>query len=133
MCPGHDKNIEDLKSCLACQSHKHSPAVAPLHPWIWPMSPWKRIHIDFVGPFQGKMFLIVGDAYSKWPEVFEVSNSTVSSTIATLGGLFSSYRLPHQLVSDNGPQLTSEEFSTFLKENGVKHITAYPIICHQMA
>ena len=50
--PGLDKDIEDLaKSCLACQSHKHAPAVAPLHPWTWPTSPWNRIHIDFAGPF----------------------------------------------------------------------------------
>ena len=125
--PGLDKDIEDLaKSCLACQSHKHAPAVAPLHPWTWPTSPWNRIHIDFAGPFQGKMFLIVVDAHSKWPEVFEMSSTTVPATIATLRRIFSSYGLPQQLVSDNGPQFTSEEFCTFLKENGVKHIRCSP-------
>ena len=72
------------------------------------------------------MFLIVVDAYSKWPEVFEVSNSTVSSTITTLQRLFLTYGLLHQLVSDNGPQFNSEKFSTFLKENGVKHICCSP-------
>ena len=121
--PGLDKDIEDLaKSCLACQSHKHAPAVAPLHPWTWPTSPWNRIHIDFAGPFQGKMFLIVVDAHSKWPEVFEMSSTTVPATIAILRRLFSSYGLPQQLVSDNGPQFMSKEFCIFLKERGVKHI-----------
>ena len=44
-------------SCVPCQSVKQAPAVAPLHPWIWPTSPWQRIHIDFAGPFQAKIIL----------------------------------------------------------------------------
>ena len=37
----------------------------------------KRIHIDFVGPFKGYMWLIVVDVLAKWPEV--TSMSTISS------------------------------------------------------
>ena len=40
--------------------------------------------------------------------------------------LFSSYGLPDQLVSDNGPQFTSDEFSCFMKANGIKHILTLP-------
>ena len=36
--------------------------------------------------------------------------------------LLASYGLPWQLVSKNGPQFCSEEFATFLKANGVRHI-----------
>lgn len=54
-----DKELEDLVGgCLECQSHKHTPSVAPLHPWIWPTRPWRRIHVDFAGPFLNKMFLV---------------------------------------------------------------------------
>ena len=125
--PGLDKEIENLaKSCLACQSVRHAPATAPLHPWVWPSRPWQRIHVDFAGPFLGKSFLVVVDAHSKWPEVFEMSSTTASKTIATLRHLFSAYGLPEQLVSDNGPQFVSEEFQTFMKQNGVKHIRCAP-------
>ena len=56
-----------------------------------------------------------------------MSNSILSATIATLRRLFSSYGyLINYKVSDNGPQFTSEEFSTFLKENGVKHVRCSP-------
>lgn len=34
---GLDKDIETLgKSCYSCQSNQSQPAVAPLHPWLWP-------------------------------------------------------------------------------------------------
>ncbi len=35
-------------------------------------------------------------------------------------------RLPEQVVSDNGPQFTSDEFAQFMKSNGVKHIRTAP-------
>ena len=43
--PGLDKEIEQVaKTCTSCLSTKSAPPVAPLHPWIWPDAPWKRIH-----------------------------------------------------------------------------------------
>ncbi|GAA6081388.1 uncharacterized protein K02A2.6-like, partial [Tachysurus ichikawai] len=42
-----------------------------------------------------------------------------------LRSLFSAYGLPEELVSDNGPQLVSREFTQFLERNGIKH-TAVP-------
>ena len=68
------------------------------------------------------MFLIVVDAHSKWPEVIQMSSTTSSKTIDVLRTLFARYRLPEQVVSDNGTQFTSDEFAQFLKSNGVKHI-----------
>ena len=106
--PGLDREIEDLaKSCLPCQSIKQTPAVAPLHPWIWPTKPWQRVHVDFAGPFLGRMFFIAVDAHSKWPEVFKMTTTTVAKTIVVLRHQFASYGLPEQIVSDNGPQFSS--------------------------
>ena len=34
--------------------------------------------------------------------------------------------IPAQLVSDNGPQFNSEEFVSFAKRNGIKHIHCAP-------
>ena len=87
---GIDQDIEELvKSCTSCQSVKAAPATAPLHPWVWLDAPWKRIHIDFAGPFLGKMFLIVVDAHSKWPEVVTMPSTTSQSTIDALCSMFS--------------------------------------------
>ena len=125
--PGIDKDIEDIaKSCLVCQSIKNVPQAAPLHPWTWPTKPRQRLRIDFVSPFLDTNFLVVVDAHSKWPEVFEMSSTTSSKTIAVLRHLFATYGLPEQIVSDNGPQFVSDEFKTFLQKNGVKHIRCAP-------
>ena len=125
--PELDKQIELMtKSCTHCQRVKNTPPVAPLHPWNWPTIPWQRIHIDFAGPFQGQMFLIVVDSHSKWPEVVAMKKTTAEATISELRRLFSCYGLPEQVVSDNGPQFVSEEFQAFLNGNGVKHIRCYP-------
>ena len=40
--------------------------------------------------------------------------------------LFAAYGLPRQVVTDNEPQFTSNEFSVFMKSNGVKHIKCSP-------
>ncbi|KAL7843904.1 hypothetical protein SRHO_G00224430 [Serrasalmus rhombeus] len=125
--PGIDSQIEhQAKSCHSCQRVQKDPGLAPLHPWMWPSSPWERIHVDFAGPFEGHMYLVVVDAHSKWPEIHIMDSTTSSKTIQVLRGLFSRYGIPHSLVSDNGPQFCSEEFSTFLKANGVKHIRSAP-------
>lgn len=51
--PNSDSQIElHAKSCPRCQSVQRKPGLAPLHPWMWPSSPWERIHVDFVGPFE---------------------------------------------------------------------------------
>ena len=53
----------------SCQSVKENSSVAPLRSWVWPAKPWQGIHVDFAGPFMGKMFFIIVDTHSKWPEV----------------------------------------------------------------
>jgi len=125
--PGLDKELEKcVRQCQSCQEVRNAPAAAPLHPWLWPTKPWQRIHVDFAGPFEGRMFFIVVDAHSKWPEVIEMPATTTTHTITELRKLFAAHGLPKQLVSGNGPQFTSVEFATFCKVNGVKHIRCAP-------
>ena len=49
-----------------------------------------------------------------------------ATTVLQLGKVFSTYGLPKQLFSDNGPQFLSTEFTEFLTKNGVKHIQSAP-------
>ena len=56
----------------------------------------------------------------------KMDTTTSTKTIEKLQSLFARYGVPSQLVSDNGPQFKSEEFHTFLKRNGIKHLTSAP-------
>ena len=121
---GINKELESLlKSCPDCAVLKQAPAKAPLHPWNWPTRPWERIHIDFAGLFMNRSFLIVVNAYSKWAEVIEMSQTTAAQTISVLRQVLSSLGIPEQIVSDNGPQFVSSEFA---KLNGIEHIRISP-------
>ncbi len=72
------------------------------------------------------MFLVVVDAHSKWPEVIQMSSTTSQNTIEALQALFARYGLPEQIVSDNGAQFTSQEFSDFVQANGIRHVRSAP-------
>ena len=83
--PKIDEDLEaEVKKCHTCQSARHNPPSAPIHPWHWPERPWSRIHVDYAGPFLGKMFLVAIDAHSKWLEVHMMSSTTSSSTVEKL-------------------------------------------------
>lgn len=118
-----DAEIEAMvKTCKTCQDLLPKAPKSVGNPWKWPSKPWRRIHVDFAGPFMGENFLILVDAHSKWPEVHQMSSTTTSKTIEALRQSFAQHGLPAQVVSDNGPQFTADEFKQFLERNGIEHI-----------
>ena len=75
--PKIDKDFEHLaESCPGCQLQQNEAGRVQLHPWEWPTRPWQRIHLDFAGPFLGRMFLIIVDACTsrnrQWPHFTSV-------------------------------------------------------------
>ena len=122
--PGLDKSIEEIVSnCLSCQSSRPLPPAAPLHPWSIPQAPWSRLHMDYAGPLQDRMFLIIVDAFSKWLEIIPATSSV---TIDKLRGICSTHGLPDTIVTDNAAVFTSSEMKEFFSRNGIKHITSAP-------
>ena len=122
--PGIDAKIEEtVKRCESCAKFGKSLPKLEDHPWARPTSPFQRVHIDFC-EYKNIMWLVLQCAYSKWPEVIRMnSNTTSSATIKALRLIFARTGLPMTLVSDNGPQLVSEEIETFFKRNGINHVT----------
>ena len=103
-----------------------TPPVAPLNPWKWPTRSWARLHLDFLGPFEGKNLLIVIDAHSKWIEAVCTPSTSSASVMEVMRALFSQFGVPEMVVTDNGSGFVSSEFEQFLKSNGVKHMTSAP-------
>ena len=125
--PGIDKDLEaKVKHCDPCQKSRKLPASAPIQPWEFPKRPWSRLHVDYAGPFQGHMFLVVVDAHSKWLDVKVVKQATSTTTISALRSIFATHGIPELLVSDNGSVFTSAQFKDFLQHNGICHNTSAP-------
>ena len=124
--PRIDKEIEETATqCQDCQEQARMPA-KEYASWSWPTGPWQRIHIDFAGPFMGKMFLVIVDAYSRFLEIVPMDRATSTGTIAAMQRVLGIFGLPSHVVSDNGAQFTSEEFKRFLKANGILHTCTAP-------
>ncbi|MFH4976831.1 hypothetical protein AB6A40_003540 [Gnathostoma spinigerum] len=121
--PGLDKEIEQLvRHCDQCAAVAKSPVKTTLATWPMPTKPWSRVHIDYAGPFEGQYFLVVVDAFSKWPEIFMTDRITATVTLNLLRQLFSRFGMPEILVSDNGTQFSSAQFKQFCQRNGIEHI-----------
>ena len=84
----------------------------------------------FAGPFQ-KMFILIVDAHSKWPEIIEMPSKTSSKTIEELRNfsLHMGY-IPEQVVTDKSLQFrwtfTITEVVEFLM-----HLLHYPTCFHK--
>lgn len=124
--PKLDADIEEIaKSCTLCLQSKANPPKI-ISSWKWPAAPGHRIHIDHLGPIQGKMYLLITDAYSKWIDVMEASSLRSDCTIDLLRTYFANWGIPLILVSDNATCFTSNEFQNFVQRNGITHLRTAP-------
>lgn len=125
--PTIDNQIEDdVRKCVSCALVKDLPPHIPLHPWEWPCKPWQRVHADFAGPFKSHYLLIILDAHSKWPEIFDMVSTTTEATISKYREVFAHYGILQRLVTDNGPQFTSDAFKVFMARNNIRHSFSAP-------
>ena len=66
--PKIDSNILYLcQQYSTCAGHQSEPSTAAVHLWILPEKPWSRLHIDHAINFLGFNWLVVTDAYTKYP------------------------------------------------------------------
>ncbi|XP_037499139.1 uncharacterized protein K02A2.6-like [Rhipicephalus sanguineus] len=125
--PGLDSEIENLaRSCMPCvqaqtMPHRQEPISSP-ETGI----KWSRLHIDYAGPIDGRMLLIVVDLHTKWMEALPVRSATTEVTITRLRELFARFGLPQTVVSDNWPQFASQQFAQFMTDNHITHLRSAP-------
>nr|CAD2171880.1 unnamed protein product [Meloidogyne enterolobii] len=126
--PGISNDIEQIAAnCDSCQKASKRPIKTDLNPWPAPNKAWERIHIDFAGPCKdGKLYMIIVDAYSKWPEIFGNTTTSAKDSIKNLEWLFSHYGIPKVIVSDNGSPFQSFEFKNYCISKGIHQIFSPP-------
>ena len=121
-----------LRVCTKRRQVAKSQRKTKLYSWPIPESPWSRLHIDFAWLINGQHYVILVDAYSKWPEVFHINHPSSSKTVRKLQEIFSRFGTPEILVSDNGTAFTSTEFLDFCKQISIQHLRVPPSIHNQM-
>ena len=126
--PNVDADISQMVTgCPICQTFRRQAPVTPLSPWTWPTRPWERIHVDYCGPVNGNMLLVIADACTKWLDVHVTTRSTAEVTIEKLRESFSCWGIPKTIVTDNATCFTSPVFQTFCVQNGVRHLLTAPL------
>ena len=103
-----DKDIENItKFCTSCQIHQNMPLKAPMDSQENSQTPWGRIHLDFAGPYLGKMFLVITDSYSKWLDIMSMNSINTATVTQCLRPSFLTHGLPCIIVTDYGLSFTS--------------------------
>nr|CDJ87606.1 Integrase domain containing protein [Haemonchus contortus] len=125
--PSMEADIEKLvRNCATCAQQAKDPVKTELQSWPKPLTPWTRVHADFAGPLDGNFYLVIVDAFSKWPEIIQMNSITTSATIKVLTKVFAQFGNPQTLVTDNGTQFTSATFVDFCRRRGIKHVRSPP-------
>ena len=125
--PNIGEEIEaTCRRCGSCAEQQNNPSKLPVHPWIIPEKPWSRLHLDHAINFLGSNWLVLTDAYSKYPCIHATQSITSRATIDWLEEDFAHFGFPHVIVTDNAASFTSEEFKTWCEERGILHLTGAP-------
>ena len=126
--PGIDQAVElMIRTCIACQAQGPCTAPQPLHMTTMHSRPWQTLHADLCGPFPTGESLVMVDTCSRWPEVHILKSTTSTVIIKRMKTTFATHGIPEEIVTDNGPQFISTEFTSYLSSCGIKHrrVTAY--------
>ena len=115
--PGFNKQIEDtISKCSICQQHRSYQTKEPLLNSEGPKTPWSMVAANLFECI-GATYLVVVDYYSEFIEIEKLENDTRSSAvIEAMSKIFAAHGIPDKVITDNGPQFASYEFSKFTYE-----------------
>ena len=114
-----------VSNCDICQTHRQSNTKEPLKPHPIPDYPWQAVATDLFS-WDSKDFLIVADYYSRYFDIVQLRDTKSTTIIRKLRSLFAKFGIPTKVMSDNGPQYSSQEFADFAKQYDFVHNTSSP-------
>ncbi|KAK3107010.1 hypothetical protein FSP39_004902 [Pinctada imbricata] len=124
--PGLSNDVCNLvSSCPECLTYKNSNPKEPLTPHSVPDYPWQTVATDLFH-WDDKEYLVIVDYYSRYFEVCHLNSTTSKSVIKQMKSVFSRFGIPEKVVSDNGPQYSSSDFTKLSSDYGFMHTTSSP-------
>lgn len=119
---------EYIQNCLKCivYSSKRGLTEGVLHNIPKNNVPFDTIHIDHCGPFslsglKKHLFLVI-DGFTKFTKLYGVRATNTKEVIECLASYFQTFSRPKRIISDRGSCFTSDDFTSFIKNNNIEHI-----------
>lgn len=114
---------EAITNCSICAEYQAKQQRQPMQSHQIPDRPWSRLSSDLF-TLPNKEYVVLIDSYSDFVEVRHLKTTTSATLIEFFKEQFSRHGLPDVLMTDNGPQYTSQEFTDFAREWEFKHLSS---------
>ena len=113
--PNMTSQITDLVlKCPICLERRNSNCKEPMVPSTIPDRPWQVLATDLF-TWNDTEYVLLVDYYSKYFEVSRLTNAKSLTVVNKLKSFMSRHGICQRLISDNGPQYSSETFAQFAK------------------
>lgn len=125
--PNMNRDIDNMvQSCATCLKYRPAqPKESLLRTDDRQTGPWERVCMDLF-QWNNKMYLIVVDSYSNYPEIAMLGSTSSKAVIQHIKSIFARHGIPRIVCSDNGPQFSAATFKIFADSYGFKHETSSP-------
>ncbi|XP_031350539.1 uncharacterized protein K02A2.6-like [Photinus pyralis] len=115
-----------INNCQTCQKYAPSQPSETLHSHEIPKLPWHKVGCDLF-EINNAHYLLVVDYYSKFIELEELKiNTTSNKIINILKSIFARHGVPKIVVTDGGPQFSSDHFKQFSTDWCFNHTLTSP-------
>ncbi|XP_048577104.1 uncharacterized protein K02A2.6-like [Nematostella vectensis] len=116
---------EYITKCEVCLTHRSGQRKEPILQHEFVARPWGKVSADLC-ELDNRTLLVVSDYFSNYIEVAQLNTVTSRAIIKELKAIFARFGIPDTLITDNGPQFASAEFSVFAKTWMFEHKTSSP-------
>lgn len=124
--PCMSQEIESfVGKCSTCQEYQNLRQKEPLIPHSIPSRPWQMAATDLFW-WNNANYLLIVDYYSNYFEICLLSNTRSTTVIQHTKSIFARHGIPDVVISDNGPQYSSQEFEEFARTWCFQHKTSSP-------
>ena len=128
--PNMGQEIKDFISrCEVCRTFETANSTEPLIHHDMPDRPWAKVGTD-IFTIHGRDYLVTVDYLSNFWELDYLSSTSTTVIVHKLKSHFARHGIPDSIVSDNGPQFVSDEFSNFCRKWDIEHYTCSPYNSH---
>lgn len=124
--PGLSKQLDELVKCCAECCRLQNQRAEPLIPSALPTYPWQKVGTDLF-EWRKESYLLIVDYYSRYIEVAKLKRTTAEEVIIHTKSIYARHGIPEIVVSDNGPQYSSEEYRKFAHAYQFEHVTSSPL------